>query len=101
MMASDKESQQYKLFKHELNTLNTQDKSYAFTLEVQQGKAVNNIRNSNIAMDLLDMLIYSPKAVNMMNDHLYIFSLDKKFVLHINRQAYPQPVLTEEESQSE
>ncbi|MCB0490927.1 MAG: hypothetical protein KDC93_00785 [Cyclobacteriaceae bacterium] len=97
MVAAEEAPQEYKFFKHEFKALNPKEKAYAFTLEAHQGKAVNNIKGSGVAKDLLNVLSESPKASELMNGHIFEFSLDKQFMLHISRHETE----TEEDSDSE
>ncbi|HTJ48502.1 MAG TPA: hypothetical protein VL443_03530 [Cyclobacteriaceae bacterium] len=84
--------QEYKMFVHEFKAMGEKVKSgYSFTLEASKGKALNNIKNSIIANDLLSMLQQSNKAMELMSDAIYELSMDKKFVLHVNRKPIPVP----------
>lgn len=87
MVASADEPQEYKLYSHEFKAMNPREKGFTFTLQVYQGKAVNNIRNSPIAQDLLVILEQSKKATELMHTHTYEFTLDKHFVLRVSKQA--------------
>ena len=86
MIAAEDGPQEYKFFKHEFKALNPKEKAYAFVLEAHQGKAVNDIEGSAPAKDLLGMLMESPKASELMDAHVFEFSLDKQFVLHIAKR---------------
>jgi hypothetical protein len=83
MLASEENEQQYKLFGHEFKALDSKQKSYSFELHAHRGKAVNNIKTSIVAQDLLEMLNTSKKASELMDEKHFTFSLDKQFVLHI------------------
>ncbi len=98
MVAADEDPQVYKFFKHEFKALNPKEKSYSFTLEAYQGKALNDIRKFPIAKDLLEVLVYSPKASELMENNRYEFILDKQFVLHIKKL---DPIVEEEEIEEE
>lgn len=87
MVAAMESPQTYQLFKHELITLNPKEKGYSFILDAYQGKAVNDIRKSNVAKDLLSMLTTSPRACELMSNATYTFSLDRQYVLHISHQV--------------
>jgi hypothetical protein len=90
MSASSREPQEYKLFAHEFKASGEKVKSgYSFTLEVANGKALNNIKSSSVAMDLLIMLKQSKKATELMSEAAYELSLDKQFVLRVNRKEVP------------
>jgi hypothetical protein len=85
MVASAEGPQQYKLFGHEFKTLNPKEKGYSFTLQAHKGKAVNNIKTSPTAQDLLSILTTSKKASELMGTDTYEFKLDKQFVLHVTK----------------
>jgi hypothetical protein len=86
MIGSSNGPQEYKLSGHEFKALNAKEKGgYSFTLQVSNGKAVNNIRNSMVAQDLLEILQQSPKAAALTAGATYEISLDKQFVLHVNK----------------
>lgn len=85
MMASADGPQQYRLFDHEFKALNAKERNYSFELQAYQGKAVNNIKSSVIAQDLLNILNMSRKASELMGENRFTFMLDKQFVLHVSR----------------
>jgi hypothetical protein len=87
MSAAVREPQEYKLYAHEFRAASPKQKTgYAFTLEAFKGKALNNIRNSVLAQDLLQVLQQSGRASELMNEAAYELSLDKNFVLHVHRK---------------
>jgi hypothetical protein len=78
--------QQYKLSAHEFKSVNPKEKGgYGFTLKVFQGKAVNKIKDSPVAQDLLEILKLSPRAVELIDASTYEFNLDKQFVLRVTK----------------
>lgn len=86
MLDAAEKPQQYKLYAHEFRALNQKQKGgFNFTLQVSKGKAVNNIRDSVVAQDLLDMLQLSRKATELSEAAQYEIVMDKQFVLHINK----------------
>ena len=88
MLAAAKDPQQYKLSAHEFKAVGLKEKTgYSFTLEVSHGKAINNIKASNVAKDLLQVLQQSQKASQLMREAVYELSMDKQFVLHVTRKA--------------
>ena len=90
MRAAEDAPQQYKFFDHEFKSMNPKEKrGFAFTLQVVGGKAVNNIKSAEIAQDLLYILLNSRKGAELMDGSGYEFSLDKQFVLHVNRLEEP------------
>jgi hypothetical protein len=87
MVAAADEPQHYKFSDHEFRNINPKEKGgYAFTLQVFQGKAVNNIKTSPPARDLLLILQQSRTAAALTAVATYEFTLDKHFVLHVGRQ---------------
>jgi hypothetical protein len=92
MVDSGKEAQQYRLFSHEFKAVGLKEKTgYSFVLEVSQGKAVNKIKGSTVARDLLGVLQSSQKASQLMTEAVYEFKLDKQFVFHVSRKPDEQP----------
>ena len=90
MTATADGPQQYQLFVHEFKALSKKDKvGFSFLLQAHQGKAVNNIKTSQVAMDLLTVLQQSKTALQLMNERVYEFTLDKNFIFHINRKDVP------------
>jgi len=86
MVAAEVGPQQYKFFGHEFKSLNPKEKGgYSFTLQAHQGKAVNNIKKSIVAQDLLYVLATSKKASELMGESTYEFVLDKQFNLSISK----------------
>lgn len=87
MTASVNGPQQYQLYGHEFKAFSKKDKGgYAFTLEASNGKAINNIKSSQIALDLLSVLQQSKTAMQLLRDGTYAFSMDKNFVFRINKK---------------
>jgi hypothetical protein len=88
MLAAAKDPQQYKLSAHEFKAVGIKEKTgYSFALEVSRGKALNNIKSSNVAKDLLQVLQQSQKASQLMTESVYELSMDKQFVLHVTRKS--------------
>lgn len=93
--------QQYKLFSHEFKAVGQKEKSgYSFVLEASQGRALNNIRTSTVAKNLLQVLQQSPRATELLNEAAYELSLDKQFVFHVARKETPQPAEVATESET-
>lgn len=79
--------QQYKLSGHEFKAMGEKVKSgYAFSLEAANGKAINNIKGSTVAKDLLQVLQQSKRASQLMSEATYELSLDKHFVFQVARK---------------
>jgi hypothetical protein len=87
--------QQYKFSNHEFKSINPKEKGgYAFTLRVFQGKAVNNIKTSAVAQDLLLILQQSRRALELIEASTYEFVMDKHFMLHVAKlEKAPDVVL--------
>jgi hypothetical protein len=102
MSEAANEPQQYKLFAHEFKSSGEKVKgSYAFSLEVSHGKALNNIKTSAAARDLLSVLQQSKRAMELMDEAIYSLNLDKHFVLHVTRKAEVVIAATVEASNEE
>jgi len=87
MTDSATEPQQYKFFPHEFKAIGEKvKKGYSFTLEVSNGKALNKIKDSIIALDLLQVLQQSKTASQLMTQSTFELTLDKHFVLQVNRK---------------
>lgn len=88
MMAVGEYPQQYKLSAHEFKAIGQREKTgFSFLLEVSGGKALNNIKGSGVARDLLHVLQQSQKASQLMEDGVYELKMDKQFVLHVTKKV--------------
>jgi hypothetical protein len=88
MLDSAETPQQYKLSSHEFRAMNAKQKGgYSFVLQVAKGKAINNIRDSIIAQELLEILQLSKKGSELIEEAPYEIILDKQFVLHISKMS--------------
>lgn len=86
MLNSSEEQQEYKMLANEFKALNARQKGgYTFQLQVSKGRALNNIKESIVAQDLLEVLQLSPKASELMEEAPYEITLDKQFMLHVSR----------------
>ena len=84
MISSAEGPQQYKFSPHEVRAANPKDKSgLTFTLKIHKSKAVNDIRTSLIAKDLMRVLQQSKKASELSESSTYEFKFDRHFVLHV------------------
>ena len=84
MISSAEAPRQYKFSSHEVRTAGQKEKGgFTFALTVYKGKAVNDIRSSPIAKDLLRVLQQSAKACELSESSLYEFKFDKHFMLHV------------------
>jgi len=87
MIAAGSDPQQYKLSAHEFKAIGQREKTgFSFLLEASGGRALNNIKGSNVARDLLRVLQQSQKATQLMNEGVYELKMDKQFVLHVTRK---------------
>ena len=101
MMAADNDPQQYKLFAHEFKAIGQKEKTgFSFLLEASGGKALNNIKGSNVARDLLHVLQQSQKASQLMKEGVYELKMDKQFVLHVTKKVEVDKEVAEEISAS-
>jgi hypothetical protein len=88
MIAAHDDPQHYKLSGHEFKAIGQREKSgFSFLLEASEGTALNNIRGSNVARDLLHVLQQSQKATELMSEDVYELKMDKQFVLHVSRKT--------------
>jgi hypothetical protein len=86
MIDSNNEPQSYQLSNHEFKALSAKPKGgFTFALEVSGGKALSGLKDSIIAQDLWEVLQLSPKASELISNAGYQFSMDKQFILHINK----------------
>lgn len=87
MVASTEEPQQYKFSSHEFKDANPKEKgNYAFTFQAFQGKPVKNSKTSEMALGLMQVLLQSPKAMELMEKEKFEFVMDKQFVLRIKKE---------------
>src|SRR5210317_461191 len=83
MIDSAEDPQEYKFSKHEFHNVNAKEKGgHSFVLRVFEGKALNNIKTSIVAKDLLAILQQSRKASELTSVSTYEFTLDKNYLLH-------------------
>src|SRR5688572_24656570 len=93
MISSMEGPQQYKFSAHEVRTANPKYKGgFTFTLKLHKSKAVNDVRSSLIAKDLLRVLQQSGKASELSQSSIYEFKLDKHFVLHVTNGIFTEHV---------
>lgn len=86
MVDSEKEVQTYQFLRHEFHDVTPTKKSgYSFKLEIFKGRAQNNIKTSDLAKTLVIILQRSAKAVSLMEEHTFLFQLDKNYVLNVTR----------------
>lgn len=101
MMAAGNDPQTYKLSAHEFKAIGQKEKTgFSFLLEASGGKALNNIKGSNVARDLLHVLQQSQKASQLMKEGVYELKMDKQFVLHVSKKVEVVKEVAEEVSVS-
>ena len=90
MVEAADESRQYKLYAHEFASAGNRKKTgFDFTLRLSNGRAMNSIKESAVAQDLLYVLQSSAKAAELTGSATYEIVMDKHFVLHITRISIP------------
>ncbi|GHN02499.1 hypothetical protein WSM22_39880 [Cytophagales bacterium WSM2-2] len=85
MVATEEGPQKYRLFDHEFKAADAKAKNYLFQMSVYEGKALNNIKESGVAQDLLRVLNTSRKASELLTEHQFEFSMDRQFMFHVTR----------------
>ena len=86
MVDADREPQTYQLSNHEFKALKPKQKGgYAFELMVSGGKALNGLKDSEVAQDLWYILQISRRANEMISSTGYQFAMDKQFRLQISK----------------
>jgi hypothetical protein len=87
MSAAVNGPQKYQLFIHEFKAAGAREKGgFTFSLEIANGKPQNTTKGSAVARDLIQVLQQSPRALELMTEAVYAISMDKQFVLHVNRK---------------
>lgn len=86
MVDAAETAQQYTFYEQEFRRLNPREPNgYPFIMYVNSGKALNNIKTSALANDLLKLLQSSKTATVLMQRCTFEFMLDAKFVLHVRK----------------
>lgn len=86
MIDADLGSQRYQLLQHEFHAFSNGKKgAFTFALEVSKGRAVNGLKDSPVAQDLWEILQLSRKASELIADAVFHFSMDRQFVLHVQK----------------
>lgn len=92
--------QEYKFISHEFRDLNPKEKGgHSFTLEAHKRRAVNNIKMSVVAQDLLEILLKSNSASEMLEEATYEFKMDKQFNFTVTRHEIEVEEEVEETSE--
>lgn len=88
MISSVDGPQQYQFSDHEFRRMDPkQKKGFEFILYVYKSKALNNIKTSVLAADLLKILQDSKTAAELTSTSTYEFVLDKNFILHVKKST--------------
>ena len=85
MVDSDAQPQSDKFSNHEFKALNPKQKGFTFALQVSSGSVLSGLKESAVAQDLWEILQLSPKAVKLIADAKYEFTMDREFVMHVNK----------------
>ncbi|MFY0627426.1 MAG: hypothetical protein JXR07_14085 [Reichenbachiella sp.] len=97
MVGSENEPQTYQFLRHEFHDVTPTKKSgYSFKLQAFKGRALNNIKTSDLAKSLIIVLQRSAKASELMETITFNFQLDKHFILTVTREAVEEEVVEEE-----
>lgn len=75
--------QAYQLFPHEIRSITPKGKSPGFTLQAQNGRTISRVKSQPVTDDLLHVLSSSPKAIELMQDTTYEFSLGRDCRLQV------------------
>ena len=94
--------QEYQFIPHEFRDLNPKERGgHAFTLEAYKRRAQNNIKMSVVAQDLMEILLKSNTAYELMEEAMYEFKMDKQFMLTVTRHEVAPAEESTEAAQSE
>ncbi|NQZ79219.1 MAG: hypothetical protein HRT61_24330 [Ekhidna sp.] len=86
MRGATEAPQEYQFIPHEFRDINPKERGgHAFKLEAHKRRPQNNIKMSVVAQDLLDILIKSNTAYELMEEAMYEFVMDKQFKLTVTR----------------
>jgi len=87
MIDAENKPQEYQFYNHEFTKVNPRKKTgLSFSMQVAEGQPLDNIRNDEVAKDLLAVLNSSETATQLLSEHVFEFTLDKNFVLTIEKQ---------------
>lgn len=87
MRDANEAPQEYQFISHEFRDLNPKEKGgHSFTLEANKRRALNNIKMSVVAQDLLEILLKSHTASELLENAVYEFKMDKQFKLTVTKK---------------
>ena len=85
MMGAAEGPQQYRFMKHEFTALNgKKGGTVSFSMIVSGSKPVKSMKDSETALDLLNMLQLSSKGSELLRANSYEIVLDRDLVLHVS-----------------
>lgn len=97
MRDSEQAPKEYQFIPHEFRDLNAKEKGgHAFTLEAHRGRAINNIKMSVVAQDLIEILVKSATAYELMEHSIYEFKMDKQYLLTVTKKELKKDKSPEE-----
>jgi hypothetical protein len=86
MAAAQESPQRYQFSSHEFKAMNPRERSgYSFSMRAYRGRSIDKTRTPFIALELLTILETSKRAIELFDQSVYEFTLDRNFVLHISR----------------
>jgi hypothetical protein len=86
MVDASVQPQKYQLSHHEFQAANNGKKGpFSFSLALANGRPVTGLKDSLVAQDLWEILQMSRKASELISESSFQFSLDRQFVLHIEK----------------
>ena len=87
MKDADEGPQEYQFISHEFRDLNPKEKGgHSFTLEANKRRALNNIKMSVVAQDLLEILLKSHTASELLENSIYEFKMSKQFLFTVTKK---------------
>lgn len=94
--------QEYQFIPHEFRDLNPKERGgHSFTLEAYKRRAQNNIKMSVVAQDLLEILLKSNTAYELLEEAMFEFKMDKQFKLTVTRHEVETETTEEEVSEAQ
>ncbi|WP_370089191.1 hypothetical protein [Ekhidna sp.] len=102
MRDSEQAPQEYQFIPHEFRDLNAKEKGgHSFTLEAHRGRAINNIKMSVVAQDLIEILAKSATAYELMESAIYEFKMDKQYMLTVTKKELKKEEPAEDSASQE
>jgi hypothetical protein len=86
MTAAIEAPQRYQFSSHEFKAMNPRERSgYCFSMKAFKGRSIDTTRTPFIGLELLTILESSRRAIELFEQHVYEFTLDRNFVLHVSK----------------